>query len=55
LPSIKEFRSRRSSYASLANPEEGTSLNYISVPLINGIKCAKNEEDDVAPEIQYCQ
>ena len=32
-----------------------TSLKFITAPLINGVKCAKIESNDVGPEIAYWQ
>ncbi|KAJ8421942.1 hypothetical protein Cgig2_012934 [Carnegiea gigantea] len=44
-----------SSYASLVNPDEGSSLNFVQTPVIDGVKCAKIEINDVIPEIEYWQ
>ncbi|KAJ8421398.1 hypothetical protein Cgig2_009479 [Carnegiea gigantea] len=44
-----------SSYASVVDPEEGTDLKFIPTHLINGVRCAKLEKDDVAAEINYRQ
>ncbi|KAJ8419286.1 LOW QUALITY PROTEIN: hypothetical protein Cgig2_016814 [Carnegiea gigantea] len=44
-----------SSYASLVNPNKGTSLNFIQAPVINGVECAKIATNDVIPEIEYWQ
>ncbi|KAJ8419839.1 hypothetical protein Cgig2_030550 [Carnegiea gigantea] len=44
-----------SSYASLVNPDEGTSLQFVEASTINGIKYAKIETEDIAPEVEYWQ
>ncbi|KAJ8420152.1 hypothetical protein Cgig2_019165 [Carnegiea gigantea] len=41
-----------SSYASLVNPDEGTSLKFVETPMINGVKFAKIDTEDVIPEIK---
>ncbi|KAJ8422697.1 LOW QUALITY PROTEIN: hypothetical protein Cgig2_031931 [Carnegiea gigantea] len=45
----------RPSYAPMVDANEGTSLEFIPVTEINGIKCAKFVEEDVAQEIAYWQ
>ncbi|KAJ8421318.1 LOW QUALITY PROTEIN: hypothetical protein Cgig2_018732 [Carnegiea gigantea] len=45
----------RSSYASLVDPEDGTQLKHIPVSVINGVKCAKLDAQDVFDEITYWQ
>ena len=42
-----------SSYASIVNPEEDLSVEYIEAPVIDGTKCAKIEQQDVASKIEY--
>ncbi|KAJ8428619.1 hypothetical protein Cgig2_009145 [Carnegiea gigantea] len=42
-----------SSYASLVDPDDGTSLNFVPATLINGKKCAKLEKADIFPDIDY--
>ncbi|KAJ8434654.1 hypothetical protein Cgig2_034088 [Carnegiea gigantea] len=42
-----------SSYAAMVDPNEGTSLNFIPVTVVNGVKCAKLTQADVSPEIDY--
>ncbi|KAJ8423894.1 hypothetical protein Cgig2_006231 [Carnegiea gigantea] len=44
-------RGKVSSYASLVNPDEGASLNFVETSMINGTKCAKIDAEDVTPEI----
>ncbi|KAJ8421235.1 hypothetical protein Cgig2_000839 [Carnegiea gigantea] len=44
-----------SSYAALVNPDEGTTLNFMQAPVINGSTYAKIEKEDVLPEIDYWQ
>ncbi|KAJ8422520.1 hypothetical protein Cgig2_003586 [Carnegiea gigantea] len=43
------------SYASMVDPDEGTLLKFIPAHLINGVKCAKIEKNDVSHEIAYWQ
>ena len=40
-----------SSYASLVNPYEGTTLDFMQAPVINGSTYAKIEKEDVLPKI----
>ena len=47
--------SKVSTYAALVNPDEGTSLKFVQVPLVNGRKCVKIDPQDVAPEIHFWQ
>ena len=42
-----------STFASLVDPNEGTSLSYFTPSVISGAKCAKITGEDVAPEIAY--
>ena len=42
-----------SSYASMVDPDEGTDLKFMPTHSINGVRCAKVEEEDVATEIEY--
>ncbi|KAJ8431897.1 hypothetical protein Cgig2_009964 [Carnegiea gigantea] len=44
-----------SSYASIVDPNEGTSLKFIPAMTINGVKCAKIVKEDVNPKIEYWQ
>ncbi|KAJ8443060.1 LOW QUALITY PROTEIN: hypothetical protein Cgig2_004265 [Carnegiea gigantea] len=44
-----------SSYASMVDPEEGTELKFVPTQIINGVKCAKLDKDDVAAETEYWQ
>jgi len=44
-----------SSYASLVNLDEDTSLQFVEVSTIHGMKYAKIETEDVALEINYWQ
>ena len=37
----------------MVDPEEGTDLKYMPTKLINGIKCAKIEKEDVKQEIKF--
>ncbi|KAJ8439192.1 LOW QUALITY PROTEIN: hypothetical protein Cgig2_003405 [Carnegiea gigantea] len=37
----------------MVNPDEGLSLKFIEVMVVNGTKCAKIEHQDVAAEIEY--
>jgi len=41
------------SYASLIDPDEGTSLNFVSTEVLNGQKVVKIDKDDVEHEIMY--
>jgi len=41
------------SFASLLDPDEGTSLKYVPATEINGKNCAKIDKTDVQPEINY--
>ena len=36
----------------MVNPDEGLALKFIEAPVINGVKCAKIERCDIAPEIE---
>jgi len=45
----------QSSYASMVDRGKGTDLYFIPSSLINGVKCAKVELDDVQQEIDYWQ
>ncbi|KAJ8423394.1 hypothetical protein Cgig2_029229 [Carnegiea gigantea] len=38
-----------------ADPEEGTNLKFIPPHTINGVRCAKLEQEDVADGIEYWQ
>ena len=40
-------------YAFLVDLEEGTALEFILVPEINGVKCAKVENEDIEEEVNY--
>ncbi|KAJ8444130.1 LOW QUALITY PROTEIN: hypothetical protein Cgig2_029905 [Carnegiea gigantea] len=42
-----------SSYAAMVDPEEGTSLNFAHSQMVNGVKCAKIEPQDVQSEIEF--
>ncbi|KAJ8426355.1 hypothetical protein Cgig2_021475 [Carnegiea gigantea] len=42
-----------SSYAAMADPDEGTSLNFVHSQIVNGVKCAKIKPQDVQYEIEY--
>ncbi|KAJ8420316.1 hypothetical protein Cgig2_007978 [Carnegiea gigantea] len=42
-----------SSYASLIDPDDGTSLYFVPATLVNRKKCAKLDQDDVSLEIDY--
>jgi len=48
-------RGKVSSYASLVNQDEVTSLNFIKSSMINGVKCVKIDTEDVTPKIEYWQ
>jgi len=48
-------RGTASSYASVVNPDEGTSLQFVQASTVNGMKYAKIETEDVIPEIEYWQ
>ena len=41
------------SYATLVNPDEGTTLEYVPAPCINGVVCAKLDVADIEDEISY--
>ncbi|KAJ8431317.1 hypothetical protein Cgig2_032307 [Carnegiea gigantea] len=41
----------KSSYAAMADPDEGTSLNFVHSLMVNGVKCAKIEPQDVQSEV----
>ncbi|KAJ8419826.1 hypothetical protein Cgig2_029726 [Carnegiea gigantea] len=43
----------KGSYAAMADPDEGASLNFVHSPMVNGVKCAKIEPQDVQSEIDY--
>ena len=43
------------SYAAMVDPDEGTTLEFLPASVINGTKCAKLAEEDVAGEIDYWQ
>ncbi|KAJ8421827.1 hypothetical protein Cgig2_031345 [Carnegiea gigantea] len=45
----------RSTYASMADLDEGAELQFTPSSLINGVKCAKVELNDVKDEIDYWQ
>ena len=40
-------------YASLVDPDEGTTLEFIQAHEINGMKCAHLAEEDIEDEINY--
>ncbi|KAJ8427844.1 hypothetical protein Cgig2_017892 [Carnegiea gigantea] len=42
-----------SSYAAMADPDGGKSLNFVHSQIVNGVKCAKIEPQDVQSEIEY--
>ena len=42
-----------SSYAALANPDEGTTLDFMQAPVFDRSTYAKIEKEDVLPEIDY--
>ncbi|KAJ8419500.1 hypothetical protein Cgig2_026412 [Carnegiea gigantea] len=46
---------RPATYASLVNPDEGTTLEFIPVLEINGVKCAKVDFQDIEDEVNYWQ
>jgi len=39
----------------LVNPDEGSTLNFVRTPLINGRKCPKIAVEDMAPKLDYWQ
>jgi len=41
-----------SSYAAMANPDEGSSLNFVHSHIVNGVKCAKIEPQNVQSKIE---
>ena len=43
----------KSTYAAIAGPDEGTSLNFVHSQMVNGVKCAKIEPQDGQSEIEY--
>ena len=43
----------RNTYASMVDLGEGAELQFMPSSLINGVKCAKVELDDVKDEIDY--
>jgi len=55
IEAISPNRRIVSCYASLVDPNEGTSLKFIQAPLVNGVLCAKIESNDINPEIAYWQ
>ncbi|KAJ8445967.1 hypothetical protein Cgig2_001285 [Carnegiea gigantea] len=56
VPVREQFSNRmHPSYVAMVDPSEGTLLEFILVIEINGIKCAKLVEEDVAQEIAYWQ
>ncbi|KAJ8431134.1 hypothetical protein Cgig2_010067 [Carnegiea gigantea] len=40
-------------YASMVDPDEGTTLEFIQAPEINGIKCAHLAQEDIEEEVNY--
>ena len=48
-----QTRTMKSSYAAMADLDKGTSLNFVHSPMVNGMKCAKIEPQDVQSEIDY--
>ena len=53
VPQISAPVQVTSAYASLVEPEEGTELLYVPTTSINGVKCAKLEQQDVIGEVEY--
>ncbi|KAJ8423588.1 hypothetical protein Cgig2_009242 [Carnegiea gigantea] len=43
----------KSSYTAIADLDEGTSLNFVHSPMLNGVKCAKIEPQYVQSKIDY--
>ena len=46
---------RQSTYASLIDPEQGTDLHFVITENVNGLKCAKLDQDDIQNEIEFWQ
>ncbi|KAJ8420994.1 hypothetical protein Cgig2_023908 [Carnegiea gigantea] len=46
-------RSTISTFATMIDPDEGTSLFFHRSQVVNGVKCAKIEIQDLQPEIDY--
>ena len=44
---------KHTSYASMLDPDEGNTLEYIPVIEINGVACAQLEIEDVSEKIEY--
>ena len=40
-------------HASIVDPNDETALEFIPVPVLNGVKCAKVEEEDIEEEVAY--
>jgi len=40
-------------YASLVDPEEGTTLKYVPMADFNGKQCVKMERSDTRSEVEY--
>jgi len=43
------------SYASMVDLSEGTTLKYVSKPVVNRVKCAKLDAEDIIEEVKYWQ
>ena len=46
---------KQASYASIVDPDEGTTLEFIPVLVLNGVKCEKVDVEDIEDEITYWQ
>lgn len=46
---------KRPTYASLLDTDEGNHLRYIPASIINGTRCTQIEMDNVAQEVEYWQ
>ncbi|KAJ8421390.1 hypothetical protein Cgig2_031915 [Carnegiea gigantea] len=45
----------KGAYAAMADPEEGTTLNFVTSPMVNGMKCAKIETKGVQSKLDFWQ
>ncbi|KAJ8437737.1 hypothetical protein Cgig2_009452 [Carnegiea gigantea] len=45
----------KGTYVAMADPEEGTTLNFVTSPMVTGMKCAKIETEDVQSELDFWQ
>jgi len=50
---VLQIRNVISFCPAMTDRDEGTSLNFVHSPVINGVKCAKIEPQDIQSEIEY--